>query len=112
MTTSWRAHKAAPDRILNGRPAEHAPGFRPTVIGAPATHAWPRRLELRDLVQEVPNRLVLELEVVLDLLGLVERRLGILAGLVGALVRDAAEDSAGMVVAPTDTGAARCALNG
>jgi hypothetical protein len=50
--------------------------------------------------------------VVLDLLGLVERRLGILAGLVGALVRDAAEDSAAMVVAPTDTGAARCALNG
>jgi len=39
MTTSWRAHKVAPDRIPNGRPAEHAPGFRPTVIGASVDQA-------------------------------------------------------------------------
>jgi hypothetical protein len=83
----------------------HGESRRPSRLAA-------RRLELGDRVQQGADRVVLRLEVVLDLLGLVERRLGILAGLVGALVRDAAEDSAGMVVAPTDTGAARCALNG
>src|ERR1700690_1829080 len=48
-----------------------------------------RRFELCDLVEQVVESLVLVHQVCLDLLRLMERRVGVLVGHVGALVRTA-----------------------